>query len=104
MPEEPTTSELMRRLEDVRQDLKEDLQALAGRLDGKVDSDMLTLQQRAQDERVAALADRVRAMEDGHQKALEQRASDRRMLFAALISPLIVVLVQLWLQARGAGS
>lgn len=104
MPDEPTTSELMRRLEDVRTDLKEDLQQLAGRLDSKVDSQMLGLQQQAQDERAAALADRIKAIEETAKKSADQRAADRRLILTALITPVLLVLLTVWLQAKGAGS
>lgn len=104
MPGEPTTSELMRRLEDVRTDLKEDLQSLASRLDGKVDSQMLALQQQAQDDRGAGLADRIKAMEDADRKRTEQRAADRRLILTALIAPVLMVILTVWLQAKGAGS
>lgn len=104
MADEPTTSELMRRLEDVRTDLKEDLQQLAARLDGKVSADMLALQQQAQDDRAAALATRIAAIEDGHRKAAEQRASDRRLILTALVVPVLIALLTVWLQTKGAGS
>jgi hypothetical protein len=104
MPDEPTTSELMRRLEDVRTDLKEDLQSLAGRLDGKVSADMLALQQQAQDERTAAIADRLKAIEEAARKAAEQRAADRRLILTALVAPVLIVILTVWLQARGAGA
>lgn len=104
MADEPTTSELMRRLEDVRQDLKEDLQSLAARLDGKVDASMLALQQQAQDDRTAGLADRIKAIEDGHRKQAEQRAADRRLILTALIAPVLLVLLEVWLTTKGAGS
>lgn len=115
MVDEPTTSELMRRLEDVRTDLKEDIGNLGRRLDGKVSADMHALQQQAQDDRAAALADRLKAIEDARaaearrreedrRAAQQQRAQDRRLLFTALIAPVLLILLTVWLQARGAGS
>lgn len=104
MADEPTTSELMRRLEDVRRDLKEDLQTLAKRLDGKVDTQMLTLQQQAQDERAAGLADRIKAMEETAVRQATQRAADRRLILTALVVPVLLVLLTAYLGTRGAGS
>ena len=115
MPDEPTTSELMRRLEDVRTDLKEDLQSLAGRLDGKVNADMLALQQAAQDERSTALTARIAAIEEAARKAAEQRteaarkaaeqrAADRRLVLTALVVPVLLVLLAAYLSTKGAGS
>ncbi|WP_031514870.1 hypothetical protein [Streptomyces sp. NRRL F-5123] len=115
MADEPTTSELMRRLEDVRTDLKEDISGLAARLDGKVDAQMLALQQQAQDERAAQQAARIATLEeaarrearrrdDERQAAAAQRASDRRLVFTALVAPVLIVLLTVWLQTKGAGS
>lgn len=104
MADEPTTSELMRRLEDVRTDLKEDLQSVAARLDGKVSADMLALQQQAQDDRAAMLADRIKAIEDGHKEQQNQRAADRRLILTALVVPVLLVLLAAYLATRGAGS
>jgi hypothetical protein len=94
----------MRRLEDVRTDLKEDLQSVAARLDGKVSADMLALQQAAQDERAAALAGRLTAIEEAARKAADQRAADRRLILTALVAPVLIVLLTVWLQTRGASS
>lgn len=94
----------MRRLEDVRTDLKEDVLTIAGRLDHKVDDRMLTLQQQAQDERTARMAERITALEEAARKRDEQRAADRRLLFTALVAPLLLVILTVWIQARGAGS
>ncbi|MGW5352195.1 hypothetical protein ACWERV_17000 [Streptomyces sp. NPDC004031] len=115
MADEPTTSELMRRLEDVRTDLKEDLQQVAARLDGKVNADMLALQQAAQDERAAVLGARLAAIEEARRKEAEQRederraiaaqrASDRRLVLTALIAPVLIALLTAWLQTKGASS
>lgn len=94
----------MRRLEDVRTDLKEDISGLAGRLDGKVSADMLALQQQAQDDRAAALAGRITAMEEAARKAAEQRAADRRLILTALVVPVLLVLLAAYLATKGAGS
>lgn len=115
MPDQPTTSELMRRLEDVRQDLKEDLQSLAARLDGKVDATTLALQQQAQDERLALVVERVRVIEEARtqaadrrrtdeQRAADRRASDRRLIFTALVAPVLLLLLTVYLTTKGAGS
>ena len=49
MGDEPTNGELARRLDAGFDDLKEDMRDLAGRLDTKVDVNVLELQQQAQD-------------------------------------------------------
>jgi hypothetical protein len=102
--DEPTTGELMRRLEDVRLDLKEDLQSLATRLDGKVDTKTLDLRQQAQDERAVALADRVKAIETAAKEKEKERAADRRLILAALVVPVLLVFLQVYLSTKGAGG
>lgn len=104
MPDEPTLGEVVRRLEDVRQDLKEDMQGLAARLDGKVSQDVLRLEQEAQDKATAALAERVKGLEDATRTREAQRAADRRLIMTALVVPVLIVLLQVYLNTRGAGS
>lgn len=115
MPDEPSPGELARRIEAVNGDLKDDWRAVERRLDGKVSADVFKLEQAAQDRAVQALADRVTAIEtarareerqrqDEAQARAAQRASDRRLIFSALVVPILIVLLQTWLAARGAGS
>jgi capsule polysaccharide export protein KpsE/RkpR len=104
VPDEPTLGEVVRRLEDVRQDLKEDVQALGARLDGKVSADVLRLEQKAQDDAVRALTERVKSLEEAAKERDRQRAADRRLILTGLIVPILLVLLQAYLAAKGAGS
>lgn len=104
MPNEPTLGEVVRRLEDIRSDLKEDIRELAGRLDGKVSQDVLRLEQEAQDKAVLALTERVKGLEEAGRARETQRAADRRLILTGLIVPVLLVLVQAYLAAKGAGS
>ncbi|MFF7881077.1 hypothetical protein ACH40F_07630 [Streptomyces sp. NPDC020794] len=104
MPDDPTLGEVMRRLEDVRQDLKEDFRELGTRLDSKVSMERYQLEQVARDDALKLLAERVRGMEDAAREKEKQRAADRRLIFTALIVPVLIVLLQAYLAAKGAGS
>jgi len=115
MADEPSNGELARRQEAMHNDLKEDLRDIARRLDGKVSSDVFKLEQAAQDRAVLLVLERLTAIEEARKKEAEQaaaerraaaaqRASDRRLLFSALVVPVLLVLFQAWLSARGAGS
>lgn len=115
MPEEPTLGEVARRLEAVHQDLKEDLRDVAARLDGKVSMEVYRLEQRSQERVNAQLAERIAALEEQRRQEAEQiearhrateaqRASDRRLVFTALVAPVLLILLQVYLTARGAGS
>lgn len=115
MADEPTIGEVARRLEAVNGDLKDDLRSVDRRLDGKVSTDVLRLEQEAQDHVVQGLLQRITAIEEARRKEAEQadadrraaaaqRASDRRLALTALVVPVLLVILQAWLSARGAGS
>lgn len=115
MPDEPTLGEVVRRLEAVHQDLKEDFRDVAGRLDGKVSIERYQYEKEAALERERILAERIRTIEDARDKEArekqeaetklaDRRASDRRLIFSALIAPVIMLLFTLYLGSRGAAS
>jgi hypothetical protein len=113
--EQPSNGELARRLEAVHQDLKEDLREVGKRLDTKVSVERYELERRAADavhvaliERVAAIeAERAQEKRDAElerRKREDERRSDKRLVFSALIVPVLIVLLQVYLSSRGAGS
>jgi len=115
VPDEPTLSEIGRRLEAVHQDLKEDLRDVAGRLDGKVSNEVFKLEQAAQDRAALAVAERVAAIEAARAREAEQREADRReaerrrrddrrLILAALVVPVLLVFLTAYLSTKGAGS
>jgi cytochrome c-type biogenesis protein CcmH/NrfG len=115
VPDTPTLGEVMRRLEDVRQDLKEDFRELGQRLDSKVSMERYQLEQLARDETIKLLVERVKGIEDARlqearqadadRRAAEaQRRADKRLIFSALIVPVLLVFLQVYLATRGAGA
>lgn len=115
MPDDPTLGEVMRRLEDVRQDLKEDFRELGARLDSKVSMERYQLEQQARDTATATLLERVRGIEEARtqeadkarqdaQKLADRRAADRRLAFTAIIAPVLMLLLTVYINARGAGA
>jgi hypothetical protein len=115
MPDEPTLGEVVRRLEAVHQDLKEDFRDVAGRLDGKVSIERFQFEKDAQLERERLLSERVKAIEAAREKeaedqraadqrAADRRAADRRLIFSALIAPVLMLLLTLYLTSQGAGT
>lgn len=113
--DEPSNGELARRLEAVHQDLKEDFRELAKRLDAKVSLERYELERRNRDEVHVAIIERIAAIEqaraeeqrqaDAERRALEdRRRSDRRLLFTALVAPVLLLFLQAYLTARGAGA
>ncbi|WP_326764341.1 hypothetical protein OG978_06900 [Streptomyces sp. NBC_01591] len=115
MPDEPTLGEVMRRLEDVRTDLKDDFRELGLRLDSKVSLERYQLEQQARDDALKLLVERVRGIEeareqaaqnrrDEDQHAADRRAADRRLIFTALIAPVLLLILTVYLNAQGAGA
>lgn len=115
MPDDPTLGEVMRRLEDVRQDLKEDFRELGLRLDSKVSMERYQLEQQARDGAAAVTAERITAIEQAREKEAEaarqeaqkladRRAADRRLAFTAIVAPVLMLLLTVYINARGAGA
>jgi hypothetical protein len=115
VPDEPSNGELARRLEAGFLDLKDDMRDLGKRLDGKVDASYLALQEKAQNEREARRDERITAIEQAREKEAEQkqreqrereaqRAADRRLILTGLIVPVVLVLLQVYLSAKGASG
>ncbi|MFJ9887190.1 hypothetical protein ACIQRW_15150 [Streptomyces sp. NPDC091287] len=115
MPDEPTLGEVMRRLEDVRADLKDDFRELGHRLDSKVSLERYQLEQLAKDESIRLVAERVRGIEEAReqaaerrrvdeQRAADRRAADRRLIFTALIAPVLLLILTVYISAQGAAA
>jgi hypothetical protein len=101
VPDDPTTGEVVRRLEDVRQDLKEDLHGVVALVAQKVDTEILRLGQQAQDERHTALVGRVAKLEEQAAEKDRQRQTDRRLIFFSLVVPVLLLAIQLYNANRG---
>lgn len=113
--DDPSNGELARRLEAIHADLKEDFRELAKRLDAKVSVERYELERRAADDMHRQIIERLTAIEearaqeqrqvDADRRAAEdRRRSDRRLAFTALIAPVLLLLLQTYLSARGASS
>jgi hypothetical protein len=101
VPDDPTTGEVVRRLEDVRQDLKEDLHGVVALVAQKVDTEILRLGQQAQDERHTALVSRVAKLEEQAAEKDRQRQTDRRLIFFSLVVPVLLLAIQLYNANKG---
>jgi hypothetical protein len=115
MADEVTLGEMIRRLEDVRQDCKEDTRELRAVIETKVNMERYELERLARDETVRILLERIRTIEEAReqearqrreddQRLADRRAADRRLIFSALIAPIIMLFLTLYLSARGAGA
>jgi hypothetical protein len=97
MPGEPTAGEVNRRLDDVRQDLKDDVRDLSARLGEKVN-------QEAYDARHTTLLARVSQLEALREKDAEKVAAMKRWWVATVVVPVAIILLQAYLSSKGAGS
>jgi hypothetical protein len=94
VPDEPTLGEVVRRFEDRFTDLRDDIQQLGRRLDGKVSQDLYDL-------RHEAVTSRVKALEDMRVKDAERLAATRRWLIGAVIMPLVAVFLPILMSMGG---
>jgi hypothetical protein len=105
----------MRRLEDVRTDLKDDFRELGVRLDSKVSLERYQLEQQPRDDAMKLMAERIKGVEEARdqeernrrdeaQRIADRRAADRRLIFTALIAPVLLLILTVYLNALGAGA
>jgi Skp family chaperone for outer membrane proteins len=115
VPDEPTLGEVKRRVEAGFIDVKEDIKNLVEALDRRVSMERYQLEKEARDKEIKEILERVRAIEEARRKHAEQReldrraaaaqrAADRRLILTALIVPVLLVVLQVYLSAKGAGS
>jgi hypothetical protein len=113
--DEPSNGELARRLDAIHVDLKEDFRELVGLLEKKVSVERYEIERKNRDEVHVAMMERIQAIETARQKerqdaevarqkAEDQRRADRRLVFSALIAPVLILLLQAYLAAKGASS
>lgn len=104
MSDEPTLGEVKRRVEAGFADVKEDILTLATRLDSRVSMERYQLEQQASAKETRELTERVKALEEAAREKERQRQADRRLIFSALVVPVLLVILTVYLQARGASS
>ncbi|GAA2929927.1 hypothetical protein [Streptomyces enissocaesilis] len=112
---DPTAGELERRYNERFADVREDLQNLQVLIDKRVSVERYQTDQHYGDEAFRQLGERVKAIEeartaearqvDADRRAMEaQRRTDKRLLLTAFVVPVLLVLLQVYLATRGAGS
>ncbi|MFE2724117.1 hypothetical protein [Kitasatospora sp. NPDC059327] len=109
---EPTLWELQRAILQIREDqrdgiaglrdnLRADLQVLAGRIEQAVTKDVYLSDQRLVDQRLLVVERDLAAEVRARREAEETAATLRRWLIGAFVAPVIVAAVQLWLFSKG---
>lgn len=96
MTDEPITiGELARRVDDRLADIRDDIKTIGESIERRVSLERYSYESQARDERIKALEDAAKEKE-------RQRQHDRRLIFSALIAPVLMVLLTVYLGAKGA--
>ncbi|MGY0466327.1 hypothetical protein ACW14Y_39595 [Kitasatospora sp. cg17-2] len=109
---EPTLWELQRAILQIREDqrdgiaglrenLRADLQVLAGRIEQAVTKDVYLSDQRLTEQRLGVLERDLAAEVRARAAAEDSAAAARRWLIGAFVAPLVVAAVQLWMLSKG---
>lgn len=115
MPDEPTLGEVVRRLEDIRTSIRDEFRGIREGLDSKVSMERYLLERQAWEETLRHLAQQITSIQEAREQEARQareekireadrRRADRRLIFTALVAPLLFLLLQTYLKARGTGT
>ncbi|TQK44397.1 hypothetical protein FBY35_5901 [Streptomyces sp. SLBN-118] len=100
--QDPTPWELMRAMQQLRDDLRADLAALGTRLEQMVTKDVYAADQRAAAQRMASLEDDLRDVQQQRESEKLEARTNRRLAVSALVAPIVVaVTVAVVLAALG---
>ncbi|WP_405889467.1 hypothetical protein OG427_02795 [Streptomyces sp. NBC_00133] len=100
--QDPTPWELMRAMQQLRDDLRADLAALGTRLEQMVTKDVYAADQRAAAQRMASLEDDLRDVQQHRESEKLEARTNRRLAVSALVAPIVVaVTVAVVLAALG---
>lgn len=113
--DDPSNGELARRLQAIHDDIKEDFRELAKRLDAKVSAERYEIERQTRDEVHVQMMSRIAAIEEARTQeqrqaeadrraAEERRRADRRLVFTALVAPVLLLLLQAYIAAKGAST
>ncbi|MEW1700367.1 hypothetical protein [Streptomyces sp. NPDC091278] len=98
--QDPTTWELLRAMQQMRDDLRGDLAAFAARLAEMVTKDAYAADQRAASARLQALEEDLAEVKRAREQDAVDARTVRRLAISAIVAPIIVGLVTSWLVAR----
>lgn len=108
MSDEPSNGELGRLIQQLRGDVRDDLTYVQRQLEKAVAQDIYTIQQQNISDRLTALEtqrhEEIRQADQDRRAADAHRRQDRRLVFSALIAPVILLLLQVYIAAKGAGA
>lgn len=97
MADEPSNGELGRLIQSLRDDMREDMGALNGRLDAVVPRDVYTIEK-------AQLDSRVTALEAHREKDADRLIATRRWMIGVVITVVVALLPYLAMTVKGAAA
>ncbi|MFC9248057.1 hypothetical protein ACFT7S_29755 [Streptomyces sp. NPDC057136] len=97
MADEPSNGELGRLIQALRDDVREDLGNLNGRLDSFVSQDVYTIEKTQIDSRVATL-------ETKREQDADRLVATRRWMIGVVITVVVALLPYLAMTVKGAGA
>lgn len=97
MADEPSNGELWRLITEVRADL-------SLRLDQLVRRDVYDARETARDRAMESLQRDIQEVKDDQDKVEDRRAADRRLIFTALVAPVLMLLLTIYLAKQGVKS
>lgn len=97
MADEPSNGELGRLIQSLRDDMREDLGNLNGRLDSFVSQDVYTIEK-------TQLATRVTTLETKREQDADKLVGTRRWMIGVVITVVVALLPYLAMTVKGAGA
>lgn len=105
MADEPTPWELHRTVEALRRTVEAGFNSMNARLDKVVTENLFQAYQQAVRREFDDHAAEIAALKAERDAEIKQRAADRKLIvtavFTAFVSPLVILLIQLWLTSKG---
>lgn len=105
MPDEPTPWELHRSMEALRRSLESGFASLNARLDRVVPTELFHAYQQSVQRQFDDHEGEIASLKAERDAEKTQRTADRKLIvtavFTAFVSPLVIILIQLWLTSKG---
>ncbi|MFE7093288.1 hypothetical protein [Streptomyces erythrochromogenes] len=98
--QDPTPWELLRAVQQLRDDLRADFAALASRLEQMVTKDVYAADQRAVEQRIGNLEDDLDELREQREREAADARTNRRLALSALVAPIVVALLVAVLLAK----
>ncbi|MFE6186492.1 hypothetical protein ACFQ6U_18915 [Streptomyces sp. NPDC056465] len=101
--QDPTPWELLRTMQQMRDDLRADFASFAARLAEMVTQGEYAADQRTTNVRLQAIEDDLAEVKRAQEREATETRTNRRLAISAIVAPVIVGLVTSWLLAKFVG-